>query len=386
MHAVLWDTKVALMVGESRGRARKLRGGRSRCPLRRVIVMAGPPTRVEPIGADSIVSSPTAPHPALRRLATSAALTTLVVIAVGGATRATDSGLACPTWPGCFTGGDFLPPLSGEYVDGLGRSVTGMNVWLEHGHRLLAGVLALQIAALLVWVLRSYRHVPGLLWPTVAAAVMVNVQAALGALVVWNLVKVELVTTHLGLGTATMMLMVYLAARTHGPVTAPTGSAQARVWRWSLVVTGVVWVQVLVGGHLTGVMGGLAYKSDPLLGVFSLGPITVEPEAVNVVHRYLAFVVVGLVMSVAARLRRAGVTGSPLRWARLAAGLTVVQILLGVTNLYSDLSFLSVIPHLMVASWILASMVMIPISMSRSTATDEASDDAPAAPRVEAIA
>jgi cytochrome c oxidase assembly protein subunit 15 len=326
------------------------------------------------------------PGPGFRRLATAAAVTTLVVIAVGGATRATDSGLACPTWPGCFTGGDFLPPIDGQFVDGLGRTVTGMNVWLEHGHRLLAGVLALQIATLLVWVLRRFRHVPGLLWPTVGAAVAVNVQAVLGALVVWNLVQVELVTTHLGLGTATMALMIYLAARAQGPVRPPADEGRRRLWRYALVVTGVLWVQILVGGHLTGVMGGLAYKSDPALGIFSLGPITVEAEAVNVVHRYLAFVVAGLIMSVAARLRRAGLDGAPLTWARRAAALTGVQILLGVANLYSDLSFLSVIPHLVVASWILASMVMIPISISRRHAAADAPSRAEAVPRVEAHA
>jgi heme a synthase len=314
-----------------------------------------------PTGADA-----TPVHPGLRRLAVTAAITTLVVIAVGGATRATDSGLACPTWPGCFTGGDFLPPVSGEFVDGLGRTVTGMNIWLEHSHRLLAGVLALQIAALLIWVLRSYRHVPGLLWPVVVAAVAVNVQAGLGALVVWNLVQVELVTAHLGLGTATMVLMVYLAARTRGPQRAPADPAGRRLWRWAVAVTAVLWIQVLIGGHLTGVHGGLAYKSDPLLGVFSLGPITVEPQAVNVAHRYLAFVVAALIMTVAARIRRSGGHPRALTWARVAAALTVVQILLGVANLYTDLSFVSVIPHLAVASWILAAMAMVIVSLSET--------------------
>jgi cytochrome c oxidase assembly protein subunit 15 len=319
-------------------------------------------------------TAPPAPAPAFRRLAGAAAITSLVVIAVGGATRATDSGLACPTWPGCFTGADFLPPVSGEFVDGLGRTVTGLNVWLEHSHRLLAGVLALQIAALLIWVLRAHRRTPGLLWPVVAAAVMVNVQAGLGALVVWNLVQVELVTAHLGLGTATMVLMVWLAARARGPLRAPADPAARRLWRLAVAVTGVLWLQVLVGGHLTGVAGGLAFRSDPLLGLFSIGPITVEPEAVNVVHRYLAFVVAGLVMAVAARLRRAGAPPSALRWARVASALVVLQVLLGVANLASDLSFLTVIPHLAVASWILAALAMVVVALSGAGASDGGDD------------
>lgn len=287
-----------------------------------------------------------------------------MVIAIGGATRATDSGLACPTWPGCFTGGDFLPPLTGSYVDGLGRDVTGLNVWLEHSHRLVAGLLAIQVAALLIWVLARHRRQPGLLWPVVGAAVAVNVQAALGALVVWNLVQVELVTTHLGLGTATMALLIYLAARAGGPLRRPTDGPAAPLWRFAVWVTVAVWLQILVGGHLTGVHGGLAFVSQPMLGVFSLGPVTVEAEAVNVVHRYLGVIVAGLVMALSGRLRRAGVTGATRRWAVIAAALTGVQILLGVANLWSSLSFLTVIPHLAVASWILAAMVMVLVTMA----------------------
>lgn len=311
------------------------------------------------------------PTPAFRRLALSAAVTALVVIAVGGATRATDSGLACPTWPGCFTGGDFLPPISGQFVDALGRTVGGINIWLEHSHRLIAGVLALQIAALLVWVVRSYRHVPGLLWPVVVAAVAVNVQAILGALVVWNLVRVELVTTHLGLGTATMALMVYLAARARGVLRAPEEPWRRQLWRFAVGVTAVLWAQILIGGHLTGIHGGLAYKSEVLLGLFSVGPITVEAEAFNVAHRYVALVVAGLIMALGIRLKRYAdsglggpAAGRALRWTRIAAVLTGLQIALGVANLYSDLSFVSVIPHLMVASWILAAMVMVCVSLA----------------------
>lgn len=325
-------------------------------------------------------TTPDLPSSGFRRLAAAAAVTSLVVIAVGGATRATDSGLACPTWPGCFTGGDFLPPVSGSFVDGLGRTVTGLNIWLEHSHRLIAGVLALQVAALLVWVLVRHRRQPGLLWPVVGAAVAVNVQALLGAFVVWNLVQVELVTAHLGLGTATMSLLVFLAVRARGPLTTPAAPLD-RVWRFALGTTIVLWLQILVGGHLTGIAGGLAFKSQAALGVFALGPITVEAEAVNVAHRVLGVVVVGLVMSVMARVRRAGSPDGPslarpLRWARIAAALGVVQIALGVANLWTDLSFVSVIPHLAVASWMLAAMVMATLTLARDAASTDAVDAA----------
>lgn len=312
---------------------------------------------------------PSGTTPAFRRVAFGTALTSLVVIAIGGATRATDSGLACPTWPGCFTGGDFLPPLSVDAVDGLGRTVTGLNVWMEHSHRLVAGLLAIEIAILLVWAIARYRHIGGVLWPIVVAAVAVNVQAGLGALVVANLVQAELVTLHLGLGTGTMALMVFVAARSRGPLVQPSEDSARRLWRFGVITTTALWAQILIGGHLTGVVGGLAFKSDAMLGLFSIGPITVEAEAVNVAHRYLAFVVAGLIISLGIRVKRAGVGGAALTWVRVAAGLTGLQILLGIANLYTDTSFVSVIPHLAVASWILAAMVMTVIGLSSTPAT-----------------
>ena len=45
------------------------------------------------------------------KLTIAAAVATLVLISVGGLVRATDSGLGCPDWPGCFAVGDLIPPL-----------------------------------------------------------------------------------------------------------------------------------------------------------------------------------------------------------------------------------------------------------------------------------
>ncbi len=285
------------------------------------------------------------------RLAVATAAASLVLVTLGGVVRATDSGLACPTWPGCFSAGDFVPAAD-------------LQVWLEHSHRLLAGVVALMIAAQLVWALARYRHHPAILWPVVGAAVAVNVQALLGAIVVWNLLRAELVTAHLGLAMAIVGLLLFVAVESVPTTTSASGSAH--IAPVALGVSALCYVQVLVGGHVSGVGSGLAFAGDPLLGVASLGPIDGEGEFFNVVHRVLAVALVIAIGVLVRRARQAGVGGWLARLPHLAAGLVALEALIGVGNLWSGLSFLTVIPHLAVASWIWALLVLTTVLAYRA--------------------
>jgi heme a synthase len=286
-----------------------------------------------------------------QRLAVVTLVSTLVLVALGGAVRATDSGLACPTWPGCFTAGDFVPALQ-------------LNVWLEHSHRLLAGVVGLQIAALLIWAIARYRSRRAILWATVAAAVAVNVQATLGALVVWRLLRAELVTAHLGMAMLIIGCLVFLVVRASTVADAvTTGARDLRLARLSLGVTGLCFVQILIGGHVTGINAGLAFTDFPLMGGAIFPPITTEAEAFHVAHRLVAYLLTAAVVVLCVRavryrreLEAAGTWSPEQRWlVRLpmwAAALVVVQVALGVANLMNATSFVTVIPHLAVASWI----------------------------------
>lgn len=297
--------------------------------------------------ADPVPTSPARPAGrGFARLAVVTAAVSLVLVALGGAVRATDSGLACPTWPGCFSAGDFVPPAD-------------LSVWLEHSHRLVAGAVGLLIAGQLVWALARYRHRPAILWPVATAAVAVVVQALLGALVVWRLLRAELVTAHLGMGLAVVGLLLFVALEVNRDGRTDTvAGADPGLARTALGVTALAYAQTLVGGHLSGVGAGLAFVDGPLLGIAAFGPIEREGELFNVAHRVLAVVLVLAVAVLARRARAAEATGWLGRLPRIASALVGVQVLLGVANLASGLSFLSVIPHLAVASWIWAALVL----------------------------
>ena len=311
---------------------------------------------------------------------------TLVLVALGGAVRATGSGLACPDWPFCY--GKVIPRQADIPPE---THYTLFNVWLEHSHRLVASVVGLLVAAILVWALARFRHRPGILWPAVVAAVAVNVQAALGAMVVLRNLLPELVTAHLGMAMIVVAALVLITVNaTLGP--RPKGGdapAQVRFARLSAAVAALAYVQILVGGHVTGVRAGMAYGRHPLLFDGAVIPqIDSSLQAWNVAHRLLAYLVAAAVVFLAVkslRHRRAisaqGGWTARHRWLvklpMWAATLVVVQILLGFANLMLATPAGTVVPHLAVASWIWTVLVVLTVLAYRLAAEAPSSEPAP---------
>jgi heme a synthase len=282
----------------------------------------------------------------LQRYSAATAAATLVLIALGGAVRATDSGLACPTWPGCFHAGDFIPPAD-------------LHVWLEHSHRLVAGVVGLLVAGLAGWTLVRLRHRPHLVWASIGALALVIVQAALGAIVVLRLLQAELVTAHLGMAMAVLALLLYITVSLARPEPGELGATDRRLVRAGTAVAALCLAQILVGGHLTGVGGGLAFTDFPLMDGSLLPVLTNEREVFHAGHRYLGVVLLVAVAWLYALARRARPADPWLvRLAAAALTLTVAQAAIGAVNVWSGNSFVAVIPHLAVASWLWAVLVL----------------------------
>lgn len=302
---------------------------------------------------------------AVRRVAFASTVATLLLIAMGGAVRATDSGLACPDWPACH--GAWIPPAD-------------LNMWLEHSHRLWAGVVALMIAGLLVLTARR-RRIDRLSFHLAAlAAMLVVVQAALGAAVVLLHLRAGLVTSHLGMSLVIVAALIVIAARSR-PATAVEASAIDRAFaRRAGAVAALVFAQALLGGQATG--RGAAY-------VFNAFPIWLTDDAwtghvrevLHVTHRIGGYLVAGVVIALAIHARRIGVFGWPRRLARLAVALVAIQVGLGVANVLTSASVASAIGHLAVASWlwstlvIITALALVPAAAAPAPSVDDAFDN-----------
>ena len=294
---------------------------------------------------------PDDPRRGVRRLAVATTAATLLLIAMGGAVRATDSGLACPDWPACY--GQWVPPAD-------------LNMWLEHSHRLWAGVVGLMIAALVVAALR-HRDVPRLWRLSSLALVLVVIQAALGAAVVLLHLRAGLVTSHLGMSWVIVACLVFVAVAARDPVGASAGSGhERRTANESAVVAVLVLLQGLLGGQATG--RGAAY-------VYNAVPIWLSDqqwtgharEWLHLTHRFAGYLVAAAVIVYAVRAHRRArrveqADGEVAAWTRwlpqLAVVLVVVQVGLGITNVLTRATVWSGISHLTVASWLWTALVV----------------------------
>lgn len=258
------------------------------------------------IALSTNASVPIAPQDRIRRLIWKMAIATLILMAIGSATRVMNAGLACPDWPLCY--GTLVPTQQ-----------MNLQVFLEWIHRLdasLIGLMAIALVTLSVWYRRDLpTWTP---WASVFALGLIVFQGVLGGLTVTQLLRFDIVTAHLG--TALLFFMTLLVM---GVLLLPyrgTGTVGRLPWV-SLTAVGLIYVQSL-SGALVGSRWALhqCLAGSQLCLVLNSHLFGVLPATVSVLA------VVGLAWQTAAlhpALRQL---------AKLAGGLLLLQVLLGVAT------------------------------------------------------
>ena len=234
------------------------------------------------------------------------AVATLLLMAVGSATRVMNAGLACPDWPLCY--GQLVPTAQ-----------MNLQVFLEWFHRLdasLIGLMALALVAITAWYRRSLPT--WLPWASLGALFLILVQGLLGGLTVMQLLRFDIVTAHLG--TALLFFCALLVIGTSLMPYQPTGNVGKLPWL-GLAAAVAVYYQSILGGLV-----GSRWAAHQCFGSNDLCSV-MNTHIAGVVPPTLAVIV--LVVSVWR-------TPALSRWLRNlanAAGLLVVlQIALGIAT------------------------------------------------------
>jgi protoheme IX farnesyltransferase len=261
-----------------------------------------------------------------QRLAAATVVAAFVLVVIGVAVRATGSGVACPTWPGCFPG-QFLPSLDSDY-----------HVWVEWIHRTVAALIGFLILGMAGLAVLDHRDRRSILWPSIAAFVLVGFQAYLGQETVRLGNSGASVTAHLAAAMALVGVLVYLLVRASYPARL-AGSGSQRFTLLAAFASAATFALLLFGSNVTAQGAGLIFPDWPLMN----GSILPAAPAGNAdleilygtheLHRYVAaivFVILGAVAWVAWRGR--GESPRQARLARLALAILAVyavQVVVG---------------------------------------------------------
>ncbi|WP_035726210.1 COX15/CtaA family protein [Eisenibacter elegans] len=218
-------------------------------------------------------------------------LTTLVavylLILVGGIVRSTGSGMGCPDWPKCF--GSWVPPTDvsqlpsnykdvyaqkrkqkneriAGYIGRLGwvnladrmlndpamyveETFNPVKTWIEYLNRLLGAVIGLLILATAISSLRYWRTDTYLVLFSVAALLLVLVQAWIGSIVVSTNLLPGTITVHMLLAVVIVGLLLYPFLRTYTYTNEPNTSVwQVPQLKWVLWLSIVAMVAQLIMG------------------------------------------------------------------------------------------------------------------------------------------
>ncbi|MGE5265770.1 MAG: COX15/CtaA family protein [Deltaproteobacteria bacterium] len=309
----------------------------------------------------------------------------LCMIAVGGATRLTDSGLSITEWQPLLGA---IPPLNEahwleafdkyrqipEYhLVNKGMSLEDFKFiyWWEWSHRFIGRLIGLAFALPLAFFAWSGMLRPGALPKYLGVLALGGVQGAIG----WYMVSSGLVdrvdvshyrlALHLSVAFLILGLLVWLAMQLRDPPVRPRllalpGAAAAIAG----LIVAIVYAQVALGAFVAGLKAGLAYNTWPLMNgriipedLFALSPWFVNfvenATTVQFNHRLVAYIVVGLGLWHCVSLLRLGAVGELRASALLLAGALLAQMTLGIVTLLHAVPIGLGIAHQAVAAIVL---------------------------------
>lgn len=297
----------------------------------------------------------TASSSLLGTLALTGLLSTILLIMVGSFVRVSGNGLGCPDWPLCY--GQAVPPLGDA------------SAWVEFSHRLLGGIVGLQIAAVIFLAWRHYRD-NKLIWRTaVAAGVVLIIQVSLGGLHVLNELPRWTGLIHTAVAMAIAGLLAVLVAVTQpqlqrlareraalfGQTRLPSGAVVGAVAGYLLLVTGSL---------VTRTGASLACPAFPHCGVADVPESLSGLITIQMIHRLTAFFVAAVIVLISWQLLKHGRQSKTVR--QLAYGLAVLlflQFALGISNVLLALPLWSRILHLGVGGSIWVLMVILAVTL-----------------------
>lgn len=311
-------------------------------------------------------------------IASLAAILAFCVIVLGVWVRLSHAGLGCPDWPGCY--GHLSVPQAHEIVNDRGRPFVAEKATKEMVHRYFASTLGLliMILTILAWLgKKPFQVHKGFVSLLLALVIF---QGLLGMWTVTLKLYPLVVMSHLLGGMLTFSLLSVLVLKCLDVSLIPSQS-DSRILPRILLGVGLLLVQILLGGWTSSNYAALACPDFPMcqgqwipamnfseafhllreVGLdYEFGVLS-NPARVTIhmMHRIGAVIVFLYLSHLGWSLFVRAQNGWLKRLGFVVGVLVIVQVLLGISNVLTNLNLSVAVVHTAGAALLLASLFLL---------------------------
>jgi cytochrome c oxidase assembly protein subunit 15 len=337
----------------------------------------------------------------LRRLVLTSLLLAIVVIGLGAYTRLTHAGLGCPDWPTCYGLLD-VPETSLQIATAEQafpeRPVDPAKAWNEMIHRYFAGSLGLLIAAIAFFSIKlrfskNSRIRYPILLPLCILCVVIF-QAALGMWTVTLKLMPIVVMGHLlgGFTTLCLLFLLYLRIKSKGINAQGATLVDGKLKKYSsyaLLGITILTAQIALGGWTSSNYAAMSCVELPICQGDWLSDLTFEKSfdlippskesyefghlahnervTIHVSHR-LGAIITGVFLAwLAIMVFFKARTSSIKSTAIILLSLLIIQISLGVSNIWFSLPLKVAVAHNLVAACLMLSLITLAYKLRQNS-------------------
>ncbi|PZQ23640.1 MAG: heme A synthase [Sphingopyxis macrogoltabida] len=333
----------------------------------------------------SVASRPPRPAPPARPAAIArwlwlVALLVVVVVAVGGITRLTESGLSITEWKPVS---GVIPPTNEadwiaefekykqipEYKEinrGMSLDAFKAIFFWEWLHRILGRLVGFAMVAPLLWYAWRRAIPSGYGWRLVALTSLVGLQGAIGWWMVASGLEYRTDVSHFRLATHLLTALFLLAglvwtARDLSALAKDAAARPARFGGTALAIAAILVVQLLLGAWVAGLNAGYVSSTWPLMndhfvpeGIDWTGgawlALTNDPFLIHFLHRWWSWVAAAALLLLARALWRRGARAE----AKLLMLAIAAQMTLGILTVVSGMAMWIAVLHQFVGALLVA--------------------------------
>jgi len=297
-------------------------------------------------------------------LATTAA--TYFLIFVGGFVRVSGAGLGCPDWPKCFD--RWIPPTSVSQlpseIDPASFNVT--LAWIEYINRLIGVAIGILIFITTILAFKYASRIPRILYPTLAALVLVGIEGWQGSQVISSKLEPFIVTIHMVLAFLIVSALLYATLQAHHRLIghAAQQAAAPELKRW----LAPLWLfSIIAIGLGTQVRSDIEEsvkrfpQEDSITLLGSLGPV-------HVWHLIVGGLIVISTWYIGARIltQRDRLTSVSIHSTRVLMAVALIQVVIGIVLVSLALPAFLQVFHLWFSSLYVGALLVLHFSLSHN--------------------